>query len=83
MKHIDIQAHYVTELQDKEIVKILFEKSENLVPDMLNKNLPEEDHLQHAKSLLHGSINCWSEDVAGISPSPNKIQDPRLGLVAG
>jgi hypothetical protein len=62
-KHIDIRAHYVRELQDKEIIKILFEKSENLLPDMLNKNLPEEDHLRHAENLLRGSMICWREDV--------------------
>jgi hypothetical protein len=62
-KHIDIRAHYVRELQDNGIVKVLFEKSENLVPDMLNKNLPEEDHLRHAENLLRGSMICWREDV--------------------
>jgi hypothetical protein len=62
-KHIDIRAHYVRELQDKEIIKILFEKPENLLPDMLNKNLPEEDHLRHAENLLRGSMICWREDV--------------------
>jgi hypothetical protein len=62
-KHIDICAHYVRELQEKEIIKILFKKSENLIPDMLNKNLPEEDHLRHAENLLHGSMICWREDV--------------------
>jgi hypothetical protein len=64
-KHIDICAHYVRALQDKEIVKILFEKSENLVPDMLNKNLPGEDHLRHAESLLRGSMTCWTEEDVG------------------
>jgi hypothetical protein len=64
-KHIDICAHYVRALQDKEIVKILFEKSGNLVPDMLNKNLPGEDHLQHAESLLRGSMICWTEEDVG------------------
>jgi hypothetical protein len=68
MKHINIHAHYVRELQDKEIVKILFKKSENLVPDMLNKNLPEEDHLRHAESLLLGSMICWKEDVGEDGP---------------
>jgi hypothetical protein len=62
-KHIDIRVHYVRELQEQGVIKILFERSENLVPDMINKNLPEEEHLRHAQSLLRGTMICWREDV--------------------
>jgi hypothetical protein len=53
----------VRELQEQRVIKILFERSENLIPDMLNKNLPEEDHQRHARSLLRGTMICWREDV--------------------
>jgi hypothetical protein len=38
-KHIDIRAHFIRELQERNIVKMQFERSENLIPDLLNKNL--------------------------------------------
>jgi hypothetical protein len=62
-KHINIRVHYVRELQEQGVIKILFERSENLVPDMINKTFPEEDHLRHAQSLLRGTTICWREDV--------------------
>jgi hypothetical protein len=62
-KQIFIRVHYVRALQEQRVIKILFERSENLIPDMLNKNLPEEDHLRHARSLLRGTMICWREDV--------------------
>jgi hypothetical protein len=73
-KHIDIRAHFIRELQERNIVKMQFERSENLIPDMLNKNLPERDHLRHAKNLLGGSMIVWREDVRGGSRKLGFIQ---------
>jgi hypothetical protein len=81
----------VRELQEQGVIKILFERSENLVPNMLNKNLPEEDHLRHAQGLLQGTMICWREDVGEdglrrvsfVQRNPSKVRRDKANGTKG
>jgi hypothetical protein len=52
----------------------MFERLENLIPDMINKNLPEQDHQRHARNLRQGSMIIWREDVEGDSHKLGFVQ---------
>jgi hypothetical protein len=42
---------------------------------MINKNLPKQDHLKHARNLLSGSMIVWREDVEGDSQKLGFVQN--------
>jgi len=64
-KHIQMREHFVREMQADGALEMRHKKSKNLIPDVFTKNLPERDHLAHAKNLRSGSMVHWREDVGG------------------
>ena len=53
-KHIDIRTHYVRNLiNEEEIIKTLFVKSENNAADIFTKNVTEYLFLKHTSSYMN------------------------------
>jgi hypothetical protein len=75
-KHIDIRALFIRELKEKQILDIFYEKSENLLPDLLSKNLALRLFDRHQRSLQYGKMITWREDVGDD-------RQRRLGFVQG
>ena len=62
-KHIDIRALFIRELKQTGVLEVFYEKSNNLVPDLLSKNLAQEAFDRHQRSLQFGTMIAWREDV--------------------
>jgi hypothetical protein len=62
-KHIDIRALFIRELQEEGTLKVLYEKSELLTPDILSKNLAQEHFTRHMRNIQYGNLISWREDV--------------------
>jgi hypothetical protein len=62
-KHIDIRALFSRELQEKNLLNVLYEKTDQLTPDMLSKNLSQQTFQKHQQHLQLGSMMTWREDV--------------------
>jgi len=50
-KHIQMREYFVREMQADGTLEMRCKKSENLIPDLFTKNLPEHDHSAHTKNL--------------------------------
>jgi hypothetical protein len=50
-KHIQMHEYFVREMQADGTLEMRCKKSENLIPDLFTKNLPEHDHSAHTKNL--------------------------------
>jgi hypothetical protein len=62
-KHIDIRALFIRELKEEQVLDIFYDKSENLLPDILSKNLALRLFDRHQRSLQYGKMITWREDV--------------------
>jgi hypothetical protein len=62
-KHIDIRALFIRELKHEGILDVFYEKSEQLVPDLLSKNLALRLYDRHQRALQLGTMIVWREDV--------------------
>jgi hypothetical protein len=49
-KHIDIRTHYVQELKDKHLARIIFVRTSGNYADIYSKNLSEKKHIEHANT---------------------------------
>jgi Reverse transcriptase (RNA-dependent DNA polymerase) len=62
-KHIDIRALFIRELQEEKVLRVFYEKSEYLLPDMMSKNLAQRAFHTHQSNLQQGTMIAWREDV--------------------
>jgi hypothetical protein len=50
MKHIDILYHFVRVLLEKELIRLKYCPTEDMVADILTKGLPRDAHEKHTKT---------------------------------
>jgi hypothetical protein len=62
-KHVDIRALFIRELKNEGVLDVFYEKSEQLVPDLLSKNLALRLFDGHQRALQLGTMIVWREDV--------------------
>ena len=62
-KHMDIKLHFVRELNEREEVVPVFERSESNEADGMTKNQPEKLFSVHSARLRYGGLSCRREDV--------------------
>ena len=61
-KHIDTRHHFIRQLVDWKLIKVMFVRSEHNYADMLTKNLAEGIFQFHVTDILQGTMKCWRED---------------------
>ena len=65
-KHIDTCHHFIRQLVEWKLLKVLFVRSEQNYADLLTKNLSEGAFEKHVAEILQGNVKCWREDVGNI-----------------
>jgi hypothetical protein len=78
-KHINIRALFIRELQDDDVLRVLCKKLEQLLPDMLSKNLAQRAFQYHQTNLQLGRIITWREDV-GDDRTCRLGSKPQVGM---
>jgi hypothetical protein len=76
-KHIDIRMHFMRNICNDGLAKVIFTPSEDNDSDILTKNVVEKIFEQHAPNILNGTLRYWKEDVKMDGLSSDRLtSDP-------